>query len=184
MSYLSEAPDSPERAELYATDERAVGYVPEYTRVFGHRPAVYRAWRALGAAIKANMPLEHFEVATIAAAQERGSNYCALAHGKVLAGALDVPTVVAVAEQTDDDPVRTAVYRLAGQVAAAPAEITSADLEPLRALGLEDAEILDVVRAAAVRCFFSSVLSATGAQPDPALLEQDKTLVAALTHPA
>lgn len=182
MSYLSEPPESSERATLYTEDEDALGYVADYTKVFAHRPEVYRAWQLLGAAVKSGMSLERFEVATIAAARERGSDYCALAHGRVLAGTLQVQTVVAIADQTDDDPVRTAVYRLARQVAAAPAQITTADLEPLRALGLADEDILDVVLAAAIRCFFSSVLSATGAQPDPALYAQDEALVTALTR--
>jgi hypothetical protein len=36
-----------------------------------------------------------------------------------------------------------------------------AELKPLRDLGLSDVDILDVVPAAAARCFFSSVLEAT-----------------------
>ena len=51
------------------------------------------------AAVKSNMSLERFEVATIAAAQERGSSYCALAHGRALSRALDVETVVHIAER-------------------------------------------------------------------------------------
>ena len=36
----------------------------------------------------------------------------------------------------------------------------------MRELGLSDSEILDVVLAAAARCFLSKVLDAVGAQPD------------------
>jgi len=79
MSYLSEATESDQIAALYAADERGQGYVANYTRVFAHRPEVYAAWQALSAAVQANMTLERYEVATIAAAQQRGSAYCGLA---------------------------------------------------------------------------------------------------------
>lgn len=182
MSYLAEPPDSAERAELYAQDEREKGYVANYTRVFAHRPTVLRVWEALSEAVRATMSFERYEVATIAAARERGSHYCALAHARMLTTELTPVTVTTIAAGTDEDAVRRAVYDLARQVAAAPSRVRPADLEPLRALGLSDADILDVVLAAAIRCFFSSVLSATGVEPDPALYEQDPAMVAALTR--
>ena len=180
MAFLEEAADSPDRAALYAADQDHQGYVANYTRVFSHRPDVYRAWQALAAAVKSTMSLERFEVATIAAARQRGSSYCALAHGRVLSRALDVDTVVHIADGTDDDPEREAIGRLARKVAANPAQVTVADLAPLRDRGFSDADILDVVLATAIRCFFSTVLSATGAEPDTALLDQDATLRDAL----
>ena len=55
------------------------------------------------------------------------------------------------------------------------------DLQPLRELGMQDADVLDIVLATGIRCFFSTVLSATGAEPDAALTDQDPALIAALT---
>ena len=40
------------------------------------------------------------------------------------------------------------------------------ELQRLRDLGLTDAEIMDVVLAAAARCFFSKTLDALGVLPD------------------
>jgi alkylhydroperoxidase family enzyme len=71
--------------------------------------------------------------------------------------------------------------RLADKVAAGAAHMTEADLAELRDLGLEDAEILDVVLAAAARCFFSSVLDAVGAEPDAAFRSLDPALREPLT---
>ena len=65
---------------------------------------------------------------------------------------------------------------MARKVAASPADITDADLKPLRDLGLSDVDILDVVLAAAARCFFSSVLEATGAVPDSVYANLDESL--------
>jgi hypothetical protein len=52
---------------------------------------------------------------------------------------------------------------LARKVAASPADIREAELKPLHDLRLSAVDILDVVLAAAARCFFSSVLEATRA---------------------
>jgi hypothetical protein len=41
----------------------------------------------------------------------------------------------------------------------------------LRALGLSEAEIADVIFAVAARCFFATVLDATGAEADEQLAE-------------
>ena len=59
--------------------------------------------------------------------------------------------------------------------------MTEDDLAQLRALGLRDDEILDVILAAAARCFFSKVLDATGTAPDPVFHELDDGLRSALT---
>lgn len=181
MSYLSEATEGDDVTALYEADEWGQGYVANYTKVFAHRPEVYAAWKALSAAVQANMTLERYEVATIAAAQQRGSAYCGLAHARNLAPELGVQTVIQIATGEDDDPARQAIYTLAHQVAAAPADITAKDLEPLRGQGFADDEILDVILTAAIRCFFSSVLSATGAEPDPALTDQDPALKSAVS---
>src|ERR671931_2893158 len=72
-------------AELFAEDLEGKGYVANLTRLFAHRPAVLRAWEKLNGAIKANMDLRRYELATLAAARRLRSSYCALAHGTVLA---------------------------------------------------------------------------------------------------
>ena len=44
--------------------------------------------------------------------------------------------------------------------------VTQSDVDRLRALGLSDEEVVDVVLAATARCFFSKTLDALGAEPD------------------
>jgi hypothetical protein len=70
---------------------------------------------------------------------------------------------------------------LADKVAADATSITSADVDQLRQLGLSDAEIVDVVLAAAARCFFSKALDALGVQPDAVYAELEPGLREALT---
>ena len=87
--------DTPAESELYAADEAAMGYLPNYTRLFGNRPEAYRAWRALNGAIKSTMELRRYELVTFAAARRLRSSYCALAHGKLLAEGWFAPDEVA-----------------------------------------------------------------------------------------
>ena len=188
MSWIKEADaDEPTGAvaAAYAADVEAKGYVANFTKVFGHRPAVYGAWAGLNGAIKAGMDARRYELATLAAALRLRSSYCSLAHGAVLIDrhvSDDVVRDVAQGrEPADLTPVDRAVIRLADKVAAGAADMTAADLDELRELGLHDAEVLDVVLAAAARCFFSTVLDAVGAQPDAAYAGLDPRVRDALT---
>jgi len=169
----------------YERDRAAMGYVANFTRVFAHRPPVLEAWRGLSGAVKAGMDPRRYELATLAAALQLRSSYCSLAHGTVLAEQFDGPAALpAIAADPSTAPlsaVDRAVMTLAGKVAAGAAAMTEDDLAELRALGLTDAEVLDVVLTAAIRCFFSSVLDAVGAEPDPAYRALDPEVQAALT---
>src|SRR4051812_19510808 len=157
-------------AAAYTRDRETLGYVANYTRVFANRPAVLDGWRALNGAIKASMDPRRYELATLAAARRLRSSYCCLAHGKILAEKFDGPDAVqAMVDGSASEglsAVDRAVMRLADTVAAGAAEMSEADLAELRSLSLDDGEILDVVLAAAARCFFSTVLDATGTEPD------------------
>ena len=70
----------------------------------------------------------------------------------------------------------------AARVARHAPDIDDAEREALRARGLSDADILDVILAVAARCFFSTVLDATGTRADAAYRERlPADLVAELT---
>jgi uncharacterized peroxidase-related enzyme len=157
-------------AELFAGDQRSFGYVANYTTLFAHRPKVYLAWEQLKEAIKANMDLRRYELATLAAARRMGSAYCSLAHGKVLRDHFyDVATlrkIVTDRHHAGLDPVDVAVMDFADRVTADAGTVTADDVAALRAHGLSDGDILDLALAAAVRCFFSKVIDAMGVEPD------------------
>ena len=188
MTFIETVPDgdaSGELSQMYETDREIFGHVPNLTRAFSQRPAVYAAWRQLNGAIKGSMDLRRYELATVAAARRLGSSYCTLAHGSVLMDKFVAPDELAaiVSDHHDAglDPVDVAVMDLADKVAQDATSVTQADVDGLRAHGLSDAEIFDVVAAAAARCFFSKVLDGVGAQPDAKYLELDAPLREALT---
>jgi uncharacterized peroxidase-related enzyme len=171
MSFLQPAEQSPDTERMFDADTKAMGYLPNYTRLFAHSPAVYAAWKQLGGAVKAGMDLRRFELATLAAARALKSSYCGLAHGKVLRDKFfDAQTVAAIASDHGSAGLSSqdvAVVNFAGKVAADASTVTEADIAGLRGHGLDDAEIFHVILAVGARCFFSTVLSAAGAQPDP-----------------
>jgi alkylhydroperoxidase family enzyme len=149
-------------------------------KVFALRPDVLRAWQGLNESIKATADLRRHELATLAAARRLRSSYCCLAHGKVLAEQFyDYETVPRLPEGLDD--ADRAVMAFAGRVVDDATSITQVDVDELRGHGLTDAEIVDVVLAAAARCFFSKTLDALGAQPDAAYAELPAAMRDALT---
>jgi len=161
--------------ELDSNEDR-----PNYVRAFGARPAVYEAWQQLNGAIKAESDLRRYELATLAAARRLRSSYCCLAHGKVLAEQFyDADTVCALPAGLDD--ADAAIMELAEKVVADATSVTQEDVDRLRRLGLGDAEIVDIVLAAAARCFFSKTLDALGVQPDASFRALDPALRDALT---
>jgi uncharacterized peroxidase-related enzyme len=188
VTYIETVPetDAPEAvAELYAGDRAALGHVPNYTKAFSLRPEAYLAWRELNGAIKSAMDARRYELATVAAARRLRSSYCMLAHGAILARKhLDPETVLAVATDHTSaglSAVDVAVMDLADKVAADAGSVTQADVDLLHALGLSDADVLDVVLAAAARCFFSKVLDALGVLPDAQFQDVEPVLRDALT---
>jgi uncharacterized peroxidase-related enzyme len=172
-------------AELYESDRESFGYLPNFTRGFSLRPAVYAAWRQLNGAIKQEMDLRRYELATVAAARRLRSSYCMLAHGSVLADKFLGPDAVRVlvtdgrtAELSD---VEVAIMDLAEKVADDATSVEQADIDRLRAAGLSDCEIVDVVLAAAARSFFSKTLDALGIAPDAKFATLDPEFRDALT---
>lgn len=158
-------------AEYYEAQRAMWGFLPNYAAPFSHRPEVGKAWQALNLAIRGGMDRRRYEIATIAASRARRSTYCTTAHSMFLRDVCgDEAAMRSINDQPDgaglDEPDR-AVYEFATAVATDAAGIQEPDVDRVRAVGLSDADIADVVFAAAARCFFTAVLDGAGAQLDP-----------------
>lgn len=157
-------------AEFYAQDMQNTGYVWNLSRMFSLRPEVYGAWKQLIAAIRDNMDRRRYELATLAAARHLRSSYCMLQHGTVLLDLFMSPEELeAVARDHRAarlEPVDVAVMDFAEKVAIDATSVTQEDVDGLRAHGLRDTEILDVVLAAAARSFLCKAMDGAGTQPD------------------
>ena len=150
---------------------------PNHELAFVERPEVYAAWGQLAGAIKAGMDLHRYELATLAAARRLRSSYCRLAHGQVLAGLGEPVLEIARDHRTAGlDEVDVAVMDLAERVVDDATSIDDSELQRLPDLGFSETEIMDVVLAAAARCFFSKTLDALGVLPDASYGELEPEL--------
>ncbi|HEX8802669.1 MAG TPA: hypothetical protein VF743_00710 [Acidimicrobiales bacterium] len=188
MAFIDAIPEheaGPELAALYEADRCGKGYVANHTRAFSHRPRVLQAWQELNAAVRAGMDGRRYELATVAAARRLRSSYCTVAHGKVLleefVDAEHLCDIVSDHRSAGLDAVDVAVMDLADKVAADATTVEQADVDRLKDLGCTDADVLDVILAAAARSFFSKVLDATGSLPDVAYHALGRDLLATLT---
>lgn len=65
------------------------------------------------------------------------------------------------------DPREVAMLDVVDKIVLHAYKVTAEDIDGLRRHGFDDGEIVDIVVAAAARCFISKMLDALGAQLDP-----------------
>ncbi len=168
-----ESEASPELADWYAKQRAAWGYLPNYASAFATRLDVADAWNQLNTCIREGMDRRRFELATIAAARALRSTYCNAAHSKFLRDIVgDEPTMRSIANGSADadlDDTDRAVMAFATKVAIDASSVTADDIGRLRDAGLTDADVADIVFAAAARAFFTKVLDGLGVQADAQL---------------
>ncbi|MFI7588560.1 carboxymuconolactone decarboxylase family protein [Spongisporangium articulatum] len=169
---IDESEAEGDAAAWYASQRQAWGYLPNYAPAFATRGEVGLAWTNLNLTVRGGMDRRRFELVTTAAARARRNTYCLAAHASFLRDVVgDEAAMRAVAlgdlERLDD--VDRALIAFAARIATDPAATRQEDVDDLRALGLSDAEIADVVFAVAARLFFATVLDATGALTDAQL---------------
>jgi uncharacterized peroxidase-related enzyme len=143
---------------------------PNYEQAFATRPEVYAAWVGLNTAIKSGMDRRRYELVSIAAARALTSSYCALAHANA-ALELGVASAEEVGDPASLPPVEQAIVAFAEKVVRDATSVSQEDVDALRAHGLSDQDVFDVVAATTARCFFAKTLDAVGAQPDASLAE-------------
>jgi uncharacterized peroxidase-related enzyme len=166
--------------EIYDGDRKSLGYVPNHAKVFSLRPDVLETWRAFQGSIRKNLRLRRYELVTLAAAQALNCRYCLLAHGAILIkNGFTVDQLSAILTNFRDaglEGAEVAMMEFAQKIARSANEVTQADVDVLRALGLEDVEILDITLTATMRSFASKTFNALGAGPDAGYAELERQL--------
>ncbi|MEM8815818.1 MAG: peroxidase [Pseudomonadota bacterium] len=188
MAFIKTIPAAEATDEVRAMYERQAGfwgYVPDYAKVFCHRPEVMERWGKMLAAVKRPVDPRRLELVTFAVAHELRHSGCSLAHGEKLAAIIGQEAVIAIANGEDRDVLSAAevdIVRFARRIARDASRITSGEVEALREThGLSDGEIFDIAAVAASRCFFTKLLDALGSEPDPGFMSLDDKLREALT---
>jgi len=188
MTFIEQTPEdaaSPATREYFDSQRAAWGFLPNYVQCFAGRPDVASAWGALGVTIRDGMDRRRFEIATIAAARWFGSTYCTVAHAAFLrdvCGDEDAVRSIAADPTGAGLPeVDAAVFAFATKVAANASSVEQTDVDKLRALGLGDRDVADVVYAVAARAFFTTVIESLGARLDAETAQRfDPDLLAAM----
>jgi uncharacterized peroxidase-related enzyme len=170
---------------MYARQEGAWGYVPDYAKVFCHRPEVMARWGKMLAEIKRPVDPRRLELVTFVVAFELRNSSCSLAHGAALAKIIGKEAVMAIASGKEADVLtnaEVAMLTYARRVARDASRITAGEVAALRDIhGFSDAEIFDIATIAASRSFFTKVLDALGSEPDNAVMKMDEDLRRKLT---
>jgi uncharacterized peroxidase-related enzyme len=188
MSYLQTVPEEEAAGavrEMYEKERSGRGYLPNFAKVFCFRPEAMHAFRALMKAINSRMDTRRFELVTLAAARDLRSTYCMLAHGAVLRKHFyDAGQVTEIACDRDSgilSAAEKAMMEFVSKLVADAASIRKEDIDGLHAHGFSDEEIFEIAGTAAVRCFFSKMLDALGAEPDVQFKSLEQGLRDALT---
>ena len=170
--------------EMYERQQTSYGYVPNYAKVFGHRPEVMVRWGRLLAEIRRPMDDRLFELATFAAAFELKNTACSLAHGQQLAKFINEEGVQALAAGETDGVItetEIAVLNFATKVARDASSVSQQDVDTLRAHGYSDAEVFDISAAVAGRSFLAKILDALGVETDVTAMDMSEAFRKAVT---
>jgi uncharacterized peroxidase-related enzyme len=188
MAFIDTTNHAPELADevrtMYARQQAHYGYIPNYAKVFCHRPEMMGLWAQLLSGAKRHMSKRHYELTTFAAAHALRSTLCSLAHGKALTEFLSMADVQAMARGRTPDSLSSAevtMMTFARDVARDATKVTHGQVEQLKRHGFTDADIFDIAATAAARSFWTKVLDALGVEADTAFLEMDGDFRQALT---
>jgi alkylhydroperoxidase family enzyme len=188
MSFINTTPatDATDAVlEMYQRQETFWGFVPNYAKLFCHRPEVMARWGRLLAEIRRPVADRRFELVTFAVAHELRNSACALAHGQKLADMIGADDVVALARGDRPDSLTAAeraIVEFSRRIARDASRITGGEVEALKVLhGLTDADVFDIAAIASARAFFTKILDSLGCEPDASFMEMEDTLRQALT---
>lgn len=112
------------------------------------------------------VPRADRELAAVAASRVNGCIYCASVHARRFAQfTKERATVQRLLDEGVETPLEArnrAIVDFAAALTRDPAALSAADLAPLRAVGLSDAEILDIVNATAMFAWANRLLQTLG----------------------
>jgi alkylhydroperoxidase family enzyme len=171
--YLVDPPASPAAEAMYAGDQAAMGYVMTGSLVWAHSPGLHDGLFELltQAAERAGLGVRERGILVTACASTLGDSYCSMAWGYRLASVAGADLAADVLRGVDDglSARERALAAWARQLASDASGTSAADVEGLRAVGYDDAQILAITAFVALRIAFSTVNDALGVQPEPEL---------------
>ena len=164
----------PEILELWRPSLEKLGFVPNVLRFYALRPSRLLAWNAhYEEAMRGESTLSTAEREMIAVVVSVTNDcaYCIAAHSAALRKLTKDP---ALADQiARDHPNADISERMkqaldyAAKLTRAPASMTAADIDGLRAVGWEDEDVMDIAEVTALFNFSNRMASGLGWAPNP-----------------
>ncbi|MGR6467382.1 peroxidase-related enzyme [Rhizobium sp. PAMB 3182] len=130
--------------------------VSDYVLTLAHDPESYVARTVLFNAIMyvdGGLARPDRELGALGASMVNGCKYCAVVHARRHAELTkndDVVTALYLNRPEDLGPRDAAIHAFANRLSAAPSEATAADIAALRAVGMNDVEIIDLIHAISI----------------------------------
>ncbi|WP_017349175.1 peroxidase-related enzyme [Pantoea sp. A4] len=130
--------------------------ISEYVRTLAHDPESYVARTVLFNAImyvEGGLDRAAREVGALGASVTNGCKYCAVVHARRHAQLVKSDALVSALYFNLPERLNArdaAMYRFAQRLSVTPAEATAEDMAALRAAGLSDEEIIDLIHAIAI----------------------------------
>jgi uncharacterized peroxidase-related enzyme len=141
--------------ELLDAVQSKLGLVPNMTRAMANSPAVLDGYLSLsGALSKGALSAKSREQIALAVAQANECEYCLAAHsaiGKMVG--LSVDQILDSRRGTSVDPKTDAIIQFARQVVDQRGLVSDANIAQVRAAGLDDGAIAEVVANVALNIF-------------------------------
>lgn len=171
-------PDEAELPEglqgLFRTARERIGFVPNVFRAYSYRPERLSAWFAHFRLLHEPTPglsEAEREMIAVVVSMANGCLYCLVAHGAALREAWGDPVmadrITLDWRRADGLSARQrAICALAEKVTLRPVECVESDLDGLRAHGLIDTDVWDVVEIAAMYNLTNRIALATGQIPN------------------
>jgi uncharacterized peroxidase-related enzyme len=189
MAFIETTPPKDAAGEvqaMYQRQQQSWGFVPNYAKVFCHRPELMTLWANMLRGIRAHVDPRRFELVTLAAAHALRSSYCSLAHGKALTEYFPVAEIQAMVDGSGMpvgslSEAEVAMMAYARKVATSASKVTAGEVETLKDHGFSDAEIFDIAAVATARAFFAQLVESVGTEADVSFMEMDDELRASLT---
>jgi uncharacterized peroxidase-related enzyme len=153
-------PINPESAsgkakELLDAVQRQLGLVPNMTRAMANSPAVLEGYLSLSGALgKGSLSAKSREQIALTVAQTNECDYCLAAHstiGKMVG--LSVDQILDSRRGTSVDPKTDAMIQFARHVVDERGRVSDANIAQVRAAGLDDGAIAEIVANVALNIF-------------------------------
>jgi uncharacterized peroxidase-related enzyme len=130
--------------------------VSEYVRTLVHDPESYVARTVLFNAImyvEGGLDRPARELGALGASLVNGCTFCAVTHARrhaELTKSDDVVTALYLNKPEELGPRDAAIYAFARRLSVTPSEATPEDIAALRAVGMDNAEIIDLIHAISI----------------------------------